>query len=66
MPSSDSQFQFLLPEWLDLFESAAKAESLVYPDARSACFHARRALELAVHWLYKHDAQIGISPLAHE
>lgn len=60
MPSSDSQFQFLLPEWLDLFESAVKAESMVYPDARSASFHARRALELAVHWLYKHDAALKL------
>ena len=55
-----------------VFEPAAKAESLVYPDSRSSCFHARRALELAVHWLYKHDStlklpyQDHLSALIHE
>ena len=48
----DSNFDFLQPEWPDLHESAAKAESLAYPDTRTACFYARRTLELAVHWVY--------------
>ena len=67
-----SQFVFLSQEWPAVFEPAAKAESLVYPDSRSSCFHARRALELAVHWLYKHDAtlklpyQDHLSALIHE
>jgi len=52
MATADSQFEFLRDEWPMLFEPAAQAESLVYPDSRSSCFHARRALELAVHWLY--------------
>ena len=51
-----SQFTFLRQEWPAAYEAAGKAESLVYPDSRSSCFHARRALELAVHWLYKHDS----------
>src|SRR4051812_34021735 len=50
-----SNFQFLKQEWPELYESAAKAESYVLADARTACFHARRSLELAVHWLYAHD-----------
>ncbi len=50
-----SNFAFLLPEWAALHDSAAKAESFVYADPRAACFYARRALELAVAWLYKHD-----------
>ena len=67
-----SLFVFLHDEWPELFEPAAKAESLVYPDPRSSCFHARRALELAVHWLYKHDStlklpyQDHLSALVHE
>ena len=67
-----SQFVFLSQEWPAVFEPAAKAESLVYPDSRSSCFHARRALELAVHWLYKHDStlrlpyQDHLSALVHE
>jgi type I restriction enzyme R subunit len=48
-----SNFAFLQSEWPLVFESAVKAESLVYPDPRSACFYARRALEFAIQWLYK-------------
>ena len=67
-----AQFGFLRPEWPDLHEAAAKAEALVHGDPRAACFYARRALELAVAWLYKHDAalrlpyQDHLSALIHE
>ena len=30
----------------------------MHPDPRTACFYARRALELAVAWAYKHDAAL--------
>jgi type I restriction enzyme R subunit len=65
-------FGFLQPEWRPLHDPAAKAESLVYPDPRAACFYARRTLELAVAWLYKHDSalrlpyQDHLSALIHE
>ena len=39
MTTSDSQFDFLRDEWPTLLDPAAKAESLVYPDSRSSCFH---------------------------
>ena len=55
-----SNFVFLKAEWPDLFEAAAKAEALTCSDARGSCFYARRALELAVHWLYKHDAALKL------
>ena len=45
-----SNFTFLKTEWPDLHEGAAKAEALAYSDARSACFYARRTLEMVVHW----------------
>jgi type I restriction enzyme R subunit len=67
-----SQFQFLQAEWPDVFAAAKKAEELVHPDARASCFYARRALELAVHWLYKHDSSLRLpyqdhlSALIHE
>ena len=67
-----SNFTFLKPEWPDLHDAAAKAESLAYPDARTACFYARRTLELAAHWLYKHDPSLKLpyqehlSALIHE
>jgi len=67
-----SNFAFLETEWPDLHDAASKAESLAYPDARAACFYARRALDLAVHWRYKHDPalklpyQDHLSALIHE
>jgi type I restriction enzyme R subunit len=67
-----SNFSFLKTEWLDLHDAACKAEALAHPDPRTACFHARRGLELTVHWLYKHDASLrlpyqdNLSALIHE
>ena len=67
-----SQFSFLQLEWPAIQEAAARAEAAVYADPRTACFYARRALELAVAWLYKHDAafklpyQDNLSALIHE
>lgn len=68
-----SNFAFLhLPEWVFLFEPATKAEELANTDARASCFYARRTLELAVAWLYKHDRSLrlpyqdNLSALIHE
>jgi type I restriction enzyme, R subunit len=67
-----SNFAFLQGEWVTILESAQKAEHHTYSDARSACFYARRALELAVSWLYTHDKtlklpyQDSLSALIHE
>jgi type I restriction enzyme, R subunit len=55
-----SNFAFLQSEWPQVYESAARAESLVYPDPRAACFYARRALELAVQWLYKAEPKLTL------
>src|SRR5947209_2991924 len=51
-------FGFLQPEWPTIFIAAAKAEAHVYPDPRTSCFYARRALELAVEWLYASDPSL--------
>lgn len=67
-----SNFAFLQPEWSLLFEAASKAEGAANSDARTSCFYARRTLELAVAWLYKHDKsfhlpyQDNLSALIHE
>ncbi|HRF04271.1 DUF4145 domain-containing protein, partial [Accumulibacter sp.] len=67
-----SQFSFLDREWPAVFDAAQRAESAVHADPRSACFYARRTLELAVAWAYKHDATMKlpyenqISALIHE
>ncbi|KHK57288.1 restriction endonuclease subunit R [Ralstonia sp. A12] len=50
-----SNFSFLQSEWGSLHEAAHRAERAVYSDPRTACFYARRGLELAVAWLYAHD-----------
>lgn len=67
-----SHFTFLQTEWPAVHEAAVQAESLVNPDPRAACFYARRALELAVQWLYRSDASLRLpyqehlSALLHE
>lgn len=67
-----SQFAFLQREWPAVFAAAARAEAFVAADPRAACFYARRTLELAVSWAYKHDPglrlpyQDNLSALLHE
>ena len=67
-----TNFDFLKEQWPQIYEDAAKAERLVYPDPRAAGFYARRALELAVRWVYTYDATLklpygdGVSALIHE
>src|SRR5574338_973308 len=67
-----SQFFFLQREWAAVFEAASKAEAAVHADPRTACFYARRALELVVGWAFKHDPglrlpyQDNLSALIHE
>ena len=51
-------FGFLHAEWSDIFTAAAKAELNALPDPRTSCFYARRALELAVAWLYTADQSL--------
>ncbi|MHB8949354.1 MAG: DEAD/DEAH box helicase family protein [Rhodoferax sp.] len=67
-----SNFAFLQSEWSFLHGAAIKAEGMANTDARTSCFYARRTLELAVDWLYKHDPalrlpyQDHLSALIHE
>jgi type I restriction enzyme, R subunit len=67
-----TNFGFLQPEWPQVYESAVKAESFVFPDPGTACIHARRTLELAMQWIFKSDAtlrppyQQNLSALVHE
>ena len=56
----------------DVYDAAVRTEVAVHRDPRNACFYARRALELAVAWAYKHDPALRlpyddrISALIHE
>ena len=67
-----SQFTFLQREWPTVYDAAARAEAAVHADPRTACFYARRTLELVVSWAYKYDAalkvpyQDNLSALIHE
>jgi type I restriction enzyme R subunit len=63
LPSGGSrltQFDFIRSEWPEVFDAAARAENAVRPDPRTSCFYARRALELAVVWIYKHDPAVSL------
>lgn len=53
-------FAFLESEWPDVHGAAARAGDAVHADPRTSCFYARRALELAVIWLYKHDLALDL------
>ncbi|MFO1184777.1 MAG: DEAD/DEAH box helicase family protein [Bauldia sp.] len=67
-----SQFAFLQREWDGVYDAARRAEVTALADPRTACFYARRAVELAVGWAFKHDQalkrpyQDNISALIHE
>ncbi|MFE7790818.1 DEAD/DEAH box helicase family protein [Streptomyces sp. NPDC057460] len=50
-----SNFAFLQAEWPELYDEAVRAERIAVPDPRASCFYARRALEVAVTWLYRAD-----------
>lgn len=53
-----SNFIFLQSEWPELYAEAASAERYAAADPRTSCFYARRALELAVAWLFRADATL--------
>ncbi|MFD7324695.1 DEAD/DEAH box helicase family protein [Streptomyces sp. NPDC059875] len=67
-----SNFHFLLAEWPALYDEALRAERLAHADPRTSCFYARRALELAVHWMYEKDGALtppyrnDLSAMLHE
>ncbi|MDX0491532.1 DUF4145 domain-containing protein [Sinorhizobium medicae] len=67
-----SNFAFLAAEFPEIFDSAKRAEALAEGDPRASAFYARRTVELAVQWAYKHDPglkfpyQSNISALIHE
>ena len=59
MSHSESNFSFLQPDWPDLLAEARRAEAAAHADPRTACFYARRTLELAVAWLYQAEGGRG-------
>ncbi|OJU92902.1 MAG: restriction endonuclease subunit R [Burkholderiales bacterium 66-5] len=59
MSSPPSNFDFLAPDWPQLLAEARRAEVAAHADPRTACFYARRTLELAVAWLYQAEGGRG-------
>ncbi len=53
-----TNFAFLKNEWQEIYSTAIKAESLANTDPGTACFHARRTLELVVNWIYTYDEEL--------
>jgi len=58
MAQGPSNFAFLQTEWPELFGEAVRAERAAAADPRTACFYARRTLELAVAWLFRADPSL--------
>jgi type I restriction enzyme R subunit len=54
-----SNFSFLQAEWPALYTESSKAEQAALTDPRTACFYARRTLELAVAWLFQAEGGCG-------
>jgi type I restriction enzyme, R subunit len=53
-----SQFQFLKPEFADIYNSAAQAEAQAHSDPRATALYARIALEAMVDWLYRREKSL--------
>ena len=59
MASPNSNFAFLQTGWPELLAEAQRAEATCHTDPRTACFYARRTLELAVAWLFRAESGAG-------
>jgi type I restriction enzyme R subunit len=53
-----SQFALIAGQWPELHEEAQKVEQFALSDPRTACFYARRTIELLVEWVYDNDGQL--------
>ena len=54
-----SNFSFLQADWPELHAEARRAEQAALSDPRTACFYARRTLELTLAWLYRAEGGRG-------
>lgn len=53
-----TNFLFLSAEWPELSAAATKAEHLANTDPGTACFHARKTLEIAIDWIFRFDEEL--------
>jgi type I restriction enzyme R subunit len=45
-------------QWPELHVEAVRVEECALSDPRTACFYARRTIELLVEWVYDNDSQL--------
>ena len=64
MTTDPSQYALIAGQWPELHEEAQKVEQFALSDPRTACFYARRTIELLVVWVYDNDAQLQRPPTA--
>ena len=68
MSASSSQYALIAKQWPELHAEAMRVEECALSDPRTACFYARRTIELLVEWIYDNDSQLqrpyGYGPLA--
>lgn len=68
MSASSSQYALIAKQWPELHAEAMRVEECALSDPRTACFYARRTIELLVEWVYDNDSQLqrpyGYGPLA--
>ena len=68
MTSGPSQYALIANQWPELHAEALRVEECALSDPRTACFYARRTIELLVEWIYDNDSQLqrpyGYGPLA--
>ncbi|MFD7053846.1 DEAD/DEAH box helicase family protein [Streptomyces mirabilis] len=57
--TASGNFVFLRAEWPALYDEATRAERLIHHDPRTACFYARRALEITARWMYDTDSSLS-------
>ena len=55
-----SNFDFLQSEWHDIYQLTKEAESCIWSKPTYACLINRKALERAVVWMYKNDADLTL------
>lgn len=53
-----SQYALIASQWPELHAEAVRVEECALSDPRTACFYARRTIELLVEWVYDNDGQL--------
>jgi type I restriction enzyme R subunit len=58
MTTGPSQYALIASQWPELHAEALRVEQCALSDPRTACFYARRTIELLVEWVYENDSQL--------